>query len=252
MSGAPSAPAHPNMTAVTISRQYGSGGGEVAVRLAGRLGWTLVDHQIVAGVAQQLGISHEQAREQDERAAGFVGRVLEALLTAAPEVPVTPDALPASPGEIYHEAVTRVIQEAVSTRHVVIVGRGAQALLQARRDVLHVRVVAPLEKRVAYVTQREGLAPAAARARIHDKEQGRVRYLQAHYHRTPDDPLLYDLVVNTGVVSLDGAVDLLLLALERKGQQLALPESELGPGAGLERYGGQPGNVMPPVESAPR
>jgi cytidylate kinase len=114
-----------------------------------------------------------------------------------------------------------------------------------------VRVVAPLPQRVAYVTQREGLSPSAARARIRGKEQDRARYLQAQYHRTPDDPLLYDVVVNTGVLSLDSVVDLLLLALERKARQLTLPESELGPGAGLERYRGQPGNVMPPVEQDP-
>ncbi|HUZ00274.1 MAG TPA: cytidylate kinase-like family protein [Thermomicrobiaceae bacterium] len=243
-------PAHRDMSAVTISRHYGSGGGEVAARLAARLGWTLIDHQIVAGVAQQLGITHEEARSRDERAAGLVGRVLDALLTTTPEVPVTPDALPTQLGELYHAAVCRVLEEAVRARHVVIVGRGAQALLQSRRDVLHVRVVAPIARRVEYVTQREGLSESAARARIHAREQDRARYLQAHYHRTPDDPLLYDVTVNTGVLGLDGTVDLLLLALERKAARLALPASELGPGAGLDRYRGQPVDVMPPVEPA--
>lgn len=237
------APAHPDMSAVTISRQYGSGGGEVAVRVAARLGWTLIDHQIVAGVAQQLGITHEEARARDERAAGFVGRVLDALLTTAPEVPVAPDALPTNLGALYHEAVCRVLQEAVRTRHVVIVGRGAQALLQQRRDVLHVRIVAPIAQRVAYVTQREGLSPSAARARIQAKEQDRARYLQAHYHRTPDDSQLYDLTVNTGVLSLDGVVEVLLLALERKADRLSVPEAELGPGAGLARYRGEVGEL---------
>ncbi|HET9014467.1 MAG TPA: cytidylate kinase-like family protein [Thermomicrobiaceae bacterium] len=247
-------PAHGDMSAVTISRQYGCGGGEIAKRLAGRLSWTLIDHQIVANVAEQLGISPDEARARDEHGASFVSRVLDALLTTTPEVPVTPDSMPSTPGAIYHEAVSRVIEEALRTRHVVIVGRGGQALLQDRRDVLHVRVVAPLAQRVAYVTQREGLSAAEARARIHSREQDRARYLQAHYRRGPDDALLYDLTINTQVISLDGAVDLLLLALEQKASRLGLPESALGPGAGLERYRGEPGNIMPPVapESANR
>ena len=250
MSEAPPPPATGGMTAVTISRQYGSGGGEVAIRLARRLGWTLIDHQIVAGVAQQLGITTEEARARDEHGAGFVGRVLDALLTTAPEVPVTPDELPLNPGALYHEAVCRVIQEALRQRHVVIVGRGAQAELQARRDVLHVRIVAPLAQRIAYVTQREGITSSAARARIQSKEQDRARYLQAHYRRSPDDPLLYDVTVNTGVLSLDSVAELLLLALERKAQQLDVPEELLGPGAGLPRYHGQPGDLRTGAASA--
>ena len=56
----------PEMRAITISRQYGSGGGEVAARLARRLGWQLVDHEIVAQVAHRLGITEEEAQVRDE------------------------------------------------------------------------------------------------------------------------------------------------------------------------------------------
>src|SRR5579884_1415156 len=139
------------MRAITLSRQYGCGGGEIAIRVARLLGWSLVDHQLVAGVASQLGIAEQQVASLDERAAGFVSRVIDSLLLASPEVPITRDNLPANPSQLYHEAVQRLIHEAIERGNVVIVGRGGQAMLQERPDVLHVRVVAPLAQRIDYV-----------------------------------------------------------------------------------------------------
>jgi len=73
-----------------------------------------------------------------------------------------------------------------------------------------------------------------------------VRYLQAKYHRQVDDPLLYDLVINTGVLDLESAVELISLALERKARMLRIPTKELGPAAGLAPYPGQPADLRPP------
>src|SRR6185312_9848252 len=112
--------------------------------------------------------------------------------------------------------------------------------------VLHVRIIAPLELRIAYVMQREGLNQDEARSRIQLKDRDRIRYLQAEYHQSPEDARLYDLIVNTGIIDLDSAVDLIVLALERKGRKLTTPTGELGPGVGQPRYPGQPGDFRPP------
>src|ERR1700726_3085976 len=86
------------MSAITISRQYGSGGGEIGARLANRLQWQLIDHEIVAHVARDMGITEEEAEQHDEYAEGFIARVLGSMQLAAPEllasvpvVPVTPN-----------------------------------------------------------------------------------------------------------------------------------------------------------------
>src|SRR6266567_1629628 len=190
-----------SMRAITISREYGSGGGEIATRTATRLGWKLIDHEVVVRVAQELGVT---------------------------------------------EAGRRVIEGAVAAGQVVIVGRGAQVLLAQRRDVLHVRIVAPLDKRIIYVMQREGLDQNAARARVQVKDRDRARYLQVEHNKDSGDPHLYDLVVNTSILDLDSVVDLLSLALESKARRLSTPTGELGPGAGQPRYPGQPGDFRPP------
>jgi cytidylate kinase len=64
------------MQAITISREYGSGGGEIAARLAHRLGWQLIDHEVVERVAQELGVSEAEAEEHDEYAESLASRIL--------------------------------------------------------------------------------------------------------------------------------------------------------------------------------
>jgi cytidylate kinase len=127
----------------------------------------------------------------------------------------------------------------------VIVGRASQVILAGRRDVLHVRIVALLQARIAYVILRENLDAARAKERIQLKDGDRSRYLQTVFHRDVNDPMLYDLVINTGVLSLDRAVDLIVLALEDKAQMFLLPAEELGPARGLTRYPGQPADFRP-------
>src|SRR5205807_5435965 len=113
----------PGMNAITISRQYGSVGGEVAARLARRLQWQLVDHEIVVRVAHTLGITEEEASMHDERVEGFIARALNALQLAVPVVPIPPTTAPAQEERVYNEALQKVVVMAVKTGHVVIVGR---------------------------------------------------------------------------------------------------------------------------------
>src|SRR5437660_9112677 len=78
------------MRAVTISREYGSGGGEIAVRLADRLGWQLVDHSIVTQVARVLNESEAAAAARDERAGGFVAHLVDSMQWLAPMTGLSP------------------------------------------------------------------------------------------------------------------------------------------------------------------
>jgi cytidylate kinase len=251
------------MRAITISREYGSGGGEIAMRLARRLGWRLVDHEVIAQVARELEVHETAVEAHDEYVEGRIAGILNRLRLRAPGgltpsavgspvgTPlITATASPEGETRAYQEALRHVVQAAANTGHVVIVGRGGQVILADRRDVLHVRVVAPLAQRVAYVARREGLDEAAARTRVQTKDRARTRYMQTQYHCQHDDPHLYDLVVNTGVLDLDSAVDLIALALARKASRLSVPVTELGPAAGLARYAGQPADFpVPPQRS---
>jgi cytidylate kinase len=237
------------MRVVTISGEYGSGSGEIAARLAKRLGWRLVDHEIVSRMAHTLGVSTELAEAHDERTDWPSPQFLAGLqaLQGLGNTPVPVDIPRDSPA--YAEARRLVVGEAAAGGKVVIVGRGGQALLAGRRDTLHARIIAPLGDRIAYVKRRELLSHDAALDRIRCKDRDRAHFMLAEHGHDPAEVTLYDLVLNTAILDLDSVVDLLALALERKGARSATPIGELGPGAGLDPYPALAGTAALPQGS---
>ncbi len=234
------------MRAITISREYGSGGGEIARRVAARLGWQLVDHQMIVHIAQSLGVSESEIEQKDEYSESFASRILSSMRLIDPMMAVNvPSDAFTTTEESYKQAITNLVHAVAQAGQAIIVGRGSQVILAKQRDVLHVRIVAPLEQRISYVVQREGLDREAARARIQQKDRQRERYLQNHYRQSSEDPHLYDLVLNTGIIDLDSAAAIIGLALERKATRLSVSEKELGPGAGSSRYTSQPEDFRP-------
>ncbi len=241
------------MRAITVSREYGSGGGEIAARLARKLGWQLIDHAVIEQAARELGVYKTEVEKHDEEyVESNLSRILNRIQNFVTSIPA-PTAAPgsaSSPPAIetlaYQDTIRHIITAAANTGHVVIVGRGGQVLLADRREVLHIRVVAPLELRVAYVARREGLAMDAARTRVQAKDRARGRYMQTQYHCQHEDPHFYDLVIDIAVLDLDSAVDLICLALEFKASRLSVPVEELGPAAHLAPYPGQPADFRVP------
>ena len=77
-------------------------------------------------------------------------------------------------------------------------------------------------------------------ARIHHKDQERARYLEREYHHKPDEAQLYDLVLNTSLLCLESAVDIVCLSLREKAIGLAKTTGELGPATGLSHYPAAP------------
>jgi cytidylate kinase len=250
------------MRAITISREYGSGGGEIAARLAHRLGWRLVDHAVIEQAAQELEVHETEIERHDEeyvestlsRIQGRIQRFAPAAFTSTGGS--GPALFASSPSSTtpraYQETMRHIITTAADAGHVVIVGRGGQVLLADKRDALHIRVIAPLELRVAYVALREGLDADAARERVQAKDRARTRYMKTQFHSQHEDPHFYDLVIDTAVLDLDSAVDLICLALERKASRLTVPVEELGPAAGLVPYASKPADFRPPRQSSER
>jgi len=233
------------MRAITISREYGGGGGEIASRLAKRLGWDLIDHAIVERVASEMGTSTQEAEAHDEHTEGIVSRVLNSMQYLYPVSMVNAPPEAFLKEEDYCGAVNRIVRAAAARGHVVIVGRASQVILAEQRDVLRVQIIAPFDKRVAYVMQREGVDHHAAETRIHMKDHERARYLQMEYHQKVEDAHLYDIVLNTSLLDLESAVEIICFTLQQKARGLATKTGELGPAVGLSPYPAQPEDFPP-------
>ena len=207
------------MPIVTVSRQYGSGGSEVAERVANALGWKLYDNAVVEAVAARLRLTPAEVSAREERVPSLVERMASAMALGVPEVmPVVGD-MAAVPSEERMVMVTRrVIEEAVEAGPAVLVGRGAQCMLARRSDALHVYCYAPEEDLVRYVIENLDIPPAEAPKKVADMNHQREAYVRLHWKRNWRDVANYDLCVNTASLGVEGAARLVTeVARERFG-----------------------------------
>lgn len=205
------------MPFVTISRMYGSGGSEIAARVAESLGWTLYDNQIVDSIAQRSGLSVSEVAATEERVPSLLERVSGAFTLGTPEAmptfveggATTPD------GEIM--ATTKsIIDEAVRKGPAVLVGRGAQCLLAERSDGLHVFCHAPLPALVEYAVQKLGISAHEAEKTVNDMNKQREQYVKRNWNRKWMSPLNYHLCIDTSWYGVDGAAELIVRAARER------------------------------------
>ena len=201
---------------ITVSRQLGSDGEEIARRLADKMGVPYLDREVVSNAAALAGVSEETVQEA-ERAQSFLERMVELLgrYPVAAELGAPLPDLPPTPPltvDTYRRLIEDVIRSLASKGPAVILGHAGQIALREDRTVLRVFICAPVERRVAYLMTREGSIAAAARKRIQDDDNRIGDYFRTYYKVTWTDPVLYDLLINSDRISIPAAVELILKA----------------------------------------
>jgi cytidylate kinase len=195
---------------ITISREYGSGGGTLAEMLARSLGWKLVDKSLVTEVANRAQVDAEIAVRYDECVDPWFHRLIkslwqggyEGLATTVDTRMVDSDAMARLAGEI--------IREAASLRQCVIVGRGGQCILRQRNNVFHVSVFGPHHQKIERM--RDRLAPGTDPDRfMEETDRRRAAYIHRFYGEDWKDRRLYHLVISS-VLGLETVRDTILCA----------------------------------------
>lgn len=198
---------------ITISREFGAGGSSVAQLVAEALRWRLVDNQLVDEVARRAGLPVSEVAQREERGPSFIERLARALSTATPELLNSENVeLPEAEESRLVKLSEQVVADACSEGHVVVVGRAAVALLGSREDALHVRLVGPVEFRAAVVAERLGISREDATKQVKDVDASRARYHRQWYNRDWYDPRNYHLTLNTGLLGLERAADVVVAA----------------------------------------
>ena len=204
------------MAIVTVSRLYGSGGSEVAALTAKSLGWTLLDHAVVAAVAARMGLSVAEVRDREERVPSLVERLTSAMAMGSQEWAAPIDAAKRPTDEQLIEVTRHVIEEAIATGPVVVVGRGAQAILAERQDALHVFCYAPRKALIARTMKREGVGVEEATRLVDSTNKERDQWVRLHWERDRNAHENYDLTVNTARLGIEGSAQLIVDAAKRR------------------------------------
>ena len=201
---------------ITVSRQFGAGGSELARKLGERLNWPVLDDEVTCRCAQRLNLETSTVARLREHSPTLLARLSAALLVAPPEAPGI-DTTHLLRIDAIAEAALESITEAAKSLPLIVVGFGTQCIFANRADALHVRLVAPMPDRVERLRARYGWDAANAAARARRVDEDRRRYVQRYFHRDLNDPLLYDAQFNTGRTTLDEAATLIeqLVRLEQ-------------------------------------
>jgi cytidylate kinase len=231
------------MTVITVSRQLGSHGEEIAARVAQALNLRLIDAETINKAAQKAGVPQIALAEiEHEGERGLVNQVLTALRTmpslrgpssrAASQARETDTTYPDLPGlvipftglfsptvppisaslEGYVRIVGLVIRGLAREGNVLIVGRGGQVVLRKHPHTLHVQIVAPFSERVEVVMARHNLNKRTAQNRVRASDRARFDYVRRYHDADWMDPIRYHLVVNAGQMPVATAVDLITAA----------------------------------------
>ena len=174
------------MSIVTISQTLGSAGEAIGRALAEELSYAFADREIILKAAERLGQGVAELERLLEGRPSLLERITEMRRD-------------------YLAAVEAVVWELAARDNVVLVGRGSTFVLQRIRHALRVRVTAPLHVRARRLEAERGLVPDAEDvvARSDRDWAARIRYL---YDVALDDPLQYDLVLNTARLDVSAAV----------------------------------------------
>ena len=195
--------------AVTISRQAGCGALVVAEKLAHYLQehsskdacpWTVFDRNLMEKVLEDHNLPTRLARFMPEDRASQIEDILADVFEVHP------------PAETMLHQTAETILKLATLGNVILIGRGSTVITARLPHVFHVRLVAPFEKRVEYAHKKYNqfnLTADQARKFCRNEDRGRERYTKKYFNADINDPLLYHMIINTGLVNFDYAAKLI-------------------------------------------
>ena len=183
---------------VTVEREYGSGGGEIAQRLATQLGWKLWDQDLTEEIARLANCPKAIVEVREERTDPLYYRLFKSFLRGSYEGSLNAHKLNVVDSESILKITERVVQHVAKTGSSVIVGRGSQHFLRNRQDTLRVFLYAPREEKVRRLLAR-GKTEKEANQLVDTVDQERVEFIQKYFRVEWPDRAVYHAMINTAV-----------------------------------------------------
>jgi cytidylate kinase len=189
---------------VTIAREPGSGGAPIARLVAEKLGFTLIDDQLVEEIAKSTKKRKEIIQAVDERSRTAINDVLHSLINNE-----YVDDLK------YVTELVRLILVYAHQGHTVILGRGANFITPFAHG-LHARVTAPYDVRVQRAIHYEGISEKKAKQVIAEVEKQREEFVKQYLSKEATKSNAYDLTINTAYLDMDAAANVIVEAFYQK------------------------------------
>jgi cytidylate kinase len=183
---------------VTIEREYGSGGGEIAQRLAERLGWKLWDQLLSEEIARRADCPKAVVEGREERTDPLYYRLFKSFLRGSYEGSLNAHKLKLVDSECILEFTEKVVQHAASAGNCVIVGRGSQLFLRNREDALRIFLYAPREDKVRRLLSR-GKSEQEAQVLVDTVDLERADFIEKYFKVEWPSRSVYHTMINTAI-----------------------------------------------------
>jgi cytidylate kinase len=183
---------------ITIEREYGSGGGEIAQLLAKQLGWKLWDQLLTEEIARLAECPKAVVQLREERTDPLYYRLFKSFLRGSYEGSLNAHKLKVVDSESILKLTERVVLHAAKTGNSVIVGRGSQQFLKHRQDTLRIFLYAPREEKVRRLLAR-GKNQNEAEQLVDTVDRERADFIQKFFHVEWPDRTLYHTMINTAI-----------------------------------------------------
>ena len=193
-----------NKFAVTIGRQYGSGGHDIGKELAQQMGVSFYDRKLITESAKRSGLSDEIFEQREERMPGTLRYALTFGATFSPGFGA----------ETLFKIQSETIQEIASRESCVIVGRSADYVLRDDPMCFNVFVHSPLEVRIGLVASRLGISRKEAADKIADIDKMRAAYYDFYTDKKWGDSMSYHISIDSSLLGIDGTVKYLRSLIE--------------------------------------
>jgi cytidylate kinase len=193
---------------VTIEREYGSGGGEIAQSLATQLGWKLWDQLLTEEIARLANCPKAVVEVREERNDPLYYRLFKSFLRGSYEGSINAHKLNLVDSESILKITERVVQHAAKTGNSVIVGRGSQHFLRNRQDTLRAFLYAPRENKVRRLLAR-GKSEKEAQQLVDTVDRERADFIQKYFGVEWPDRAVYHTMINT-VIGDEAVVHIIL------------------------------------------
>jgi cytidylate kinase len=199
----PIPPPPPAPCTIAVSRESGANGHLVARAVGARLGWPVYDQELIQKIAAEMGLRAGLLEGVDEKRTSWLLDCLQAISSG-----------PTAPAGAYVHRLVETLASLAAKGECVILGRGAAQVLPAE-STLRVRLVGPVEDRIAVMRERLGVGRDEAERRVAQTDRERGRFVWDHFHRDPSNPSNYDLILNTTRLGVEACADLIVKTLQR-------------------------------------
>jgi cytidylate kinase len=202
---------------ITLEREFGSGGGEIAEQLATRLSWKLWDQLLTEEIARRMDCDCRAVEEHQEKRDPVYYRLLKAFMRGSFEGSLNAPRLKMVDAECVREVVQKLLPEIADAGHCVIVGRGSAYYLGKRADAFHVFVYAPFQQRVQRV-RATGKSEKEAVELVATVDRDRADFIKRYFDIEWPGRHRFHLMVNSGIGN-EMAVEIILDAVARYAKQ---------------------------------